>query len=251
MQGTRTRPRLNLNPLTAEQKSRQPSSSKTEMQRLLDKGIQDSRKARMDESKPEGFNAKIWSHTNESEKSFLIKCTKSPYLIVVDDRIELRANPDIHMHLFIKDDSIIIQATSRCEDERSGKCIDPEGGNVSGCHYQVDETLWKGRRGASEPTSRFNRNLRRLLSAYGRNDDNIVVALIERKLLSYNEICNKVCSTTDCDGNRLGAIKKSKRKNKKITKRRVKERKLHKNDKKIRKVKRTKRKKKSKRRNSK
>ena len=122
------------------------------------------------------------------------------------------------MHLFIENGSIFIQATSRCEDERSdGKCNDPEGGNVSGCHYQVDETLWKGRKGAPNPKSRFKRNLRLLLTSY--MDDNIVVALIERKLLSYNDKCSMVCGTTNCEGSSIGAIKKSKRKSKKRSKR--------------------------------
>lgn len=244
--GTRTRTPLNLRRLSEEEKRKseewlQSKAGKTDMERLLkaqeSKGIKESLKARMDESIINGINAGIWSRTNESEKSFLIKCSQSENLIVVDDRIELKSNSDIHMHLFIENDSIFIQATSRCEDERShGKCKDPGGGNVSGCHYQVDETLWIGRRGASDPRNRFKWNLRLLLSAY--KDDNIVVALIERKLLSYNEICNKVCSYTKCDGSSLGgAIKKSKRKNKKRTKKKSKRKKTPQKRKKNRKKK--------------
>lgn len=224
---TRSRKRLNLKPLSESQQRKrnewlQSKESKTDMERLLKileyRGIQESLKARMDESIINGFNTEIWSKTNESEKNFLKKCSESENLIVVDDRIELKDNSDIHMHLFIENGSIFIQATSRCEDERSdGKCNDPEGGNVSGCHYQVDETLWKGRKGAPNPKSRFKRNLRLLLTSY--MDDNIVVALIERKLLSYNDKCNMVCGTTNCEGSSIGAIKKSKRKSKKRSKR--------------------------------
>lgn len=237
MEGTRmttgSRTPLNLKPLSGEQKRKgkewgESKDGKTDMERLLQaqeyKGMQESLKARMDESIIDGFNTTIWSKTNESEKDFLIKCSESENLIVVDDRIELKGNSDIHMHLFIKNGSIFIQATSRCEDERpGGKCNDPGGGNVSGCHYQVDETLWKGRKGAPNPKSRFKRNLRLLLTSY--MDDNIVVALIERKLLSYNDKCNMVCETTNCEGSSIGDIKKSKRKNKKRTKKKSKRKK--------------------------